>query len=559
MSYKFNTTTEAMSRPLRWQSGILIVLLGCALLGVGTWQLPLLDRDEPRFAQATVEMLDRGNLMIPYFNGAYRFDKPPLTYWGMMAGYSLFGVTEFGARFHSIAATLIVALCLWGMATKMNGNRSGVAVAFAWLTSLQVMIHGRVAVADMLLILFVVTAQWALMELLGLGGCPPNKMRIWWWLLYLSLAFGFLAKGPLAILLPVVSLLLYRWLLWKKPIKWSSLQLHWGLLLVMGIIGLWGIPALMMTKGAYWETGIGYHVVQRGMGAFNKRLQIPFIYYFLTSLFSLYPWIFLLLWKMRHLGCRWNTRTAYLVAWGCSSYLVFSFYATQLPHYVLPSLPAWLLLLFDSELSSQQMKFAKQGLTVTLTLLVVLLLITMGIYFGSARSSISLMLSAGLVILIGLGGMSLAFLKANKEMLIICFLLLLVALSAVGFIGQRDGLVRQIGRFVSDAPKDKKLYGLQFHEPGLVFYANHSWEFDSDEIPLSELLKSEDTWAVITELEERSIEDVLLNRQCLKTDASARDLVPPSKDYTYCRFQGLNFSKFSWVVVGVLKKTFPNS
>ncbi|MCH5375091.1 MAG: hypothetical protein JJ992_14040, partial [Planctomycetes bacterium] len=48
------------------------------------------------------EMLVNGNWVIPYFNNAYRFDKPPLTYWLMAGGYALFGVDEFGARSYAM-------------------------------------------------------------------------------------------------------------------------------------------------------------------------------------------------------------------------------------------------------------------------------------------------------------------------------------------------------------------------------------------------------------------------------------------------------------------------
>ena len=47
-------------------------------LGVQSW-------DEPRFAQATVEMLHSGNWLYPTFNGAVRADKPILVYWLMAA------------------------------------------------------------------------------------------------------------------------------------------------------------------------------------------------------------------------------------------------------------------------------------------------------------------------------------------------------------------------------------------------------------------------------------------------------------------------------------------
>ena len=66
-----------MAFPPAW----FVLTLGVVVLLAGTFELPLLDRDEPRFSRATVEMAERGNWVIPYFNGQYRFDKPPLTYW----------------------------------------------------------------------------------------------------------------------------------------------------------------------------------------------------------------------------------------------------------------------------------------------------------------------------------------------------------------------------------------------------------------------------------------------------------------------------------------------
>ena len=61
----------------------------------GNGSLPLIDRDEPRFAQATREMMQRQDWIVPYFNQEYRFDKPPLIYWMMAAAYGAGGVNEF--------------------------------------------------------------------------------------------------------------------------------------------------------------------------------------------------------------------------------------------------------------------------------------------------------------------------------------------------------------------------------------------------------------------------------------------------------------------------------
>ena len=58
-----------------------LFLLGAVLLySIGNWSLPLIDRDEPRFAEASREMRQSGNFVVPRLNGEYRFDKPPLIY-----------------------------------------------------------------------------------------------------------------------------------------------------------------------------------------------------------------------------------------------------------------------------------------------------------------------------------------------------------------------------------------------------------------------------------------------------------------------------------------------
>src|SRR5437762_1628300 len=54
----------------------IVILLGALLLhAAGTWIIPLVDRDEPRFSEASRETRERGDYVIPWFNDKYRFDK----------------------------------------------------------------------------------------------------------------------------------------------------------------------------------------------------------------------------------------------------------------------------------------------------------------------------------------------------------------------------------------------------------------------------------------------------------------------------------------------------
>src|SRR5215469_1623276 len=92
---------------------------------LGTWSLPLIDRDEPRFAEASREMMERGDYIIPYFNNQFRFDKPPLTYWTQIASYKIFGENDFAARFPSAIAAALVALSLAIGGSRFGGERVG--------------------------------------------------------------------------------------------------------------------------------------------------------------------------------------------------------------------------------------------------------------------------------------------------------------------------------------------------------------------------------------------------------------------------------------------------
>src|ERR1051326_8126796 len=91
-----------------------VLFVACVAFHVlGTWTLPLIDRDEPRFAEASREMIQRGDYVVPYFNDQLRFDKPPLTYWAQTVSYRIFGQNDFAARFPSAVAAALTAVAIF--------------------------------------------------------------------------------------------------------------------------------------------------------------------------------------------------------------------------------------------------------------------------------------------------------------------------------------------------------------------------------------------------------------------------------------------------------------
>jgi 4-amino-4-deoxy-L-arabinose transferase-like glycosyltransferase len=364
-----------------------LLFAGCVLFHIaGTWSLPLIDRDEPRFAEASREMIERGNYIVPYFNNQLRLDKPPLAYWAQSVSYRVFGENDFAARFPSAIAAALTALVIaaWGM--RLGGEKLGWLAAIIFTLSLQTFVHAKAAVADMWLVLFVTLAHWAGYELIqlptlnsdrsraGVQRPTPNSEEInqtsniehqtslWWWFtFYVALALGFLAKGPVAwvpLLTVAVTIIFARD---AHPAR--RFKFVYGILLTLVVVALWGIPALIQTRGEFFTVGIGRHVIGRsfatmeGHGANSPAMYLLLLpFYFVTVFVSFFPWSIKLPWLARtlwrerktgiaDLGYSWNLIDKYLVTGIAIIFIIFTLIKTKLPHYTLPAFPLLALLL----------------------------------------------------------------------------------------------------------------------------------------------------------------------------------------------------------------------
>jgi hypothetical protein len=362
----FETETKGDDRNQKLRlSHLLCLFIGLSCLHLlGNWILPLIDRDEPRFAEASREMRQSHDLIVPRLNGDYRFDKPPLIYWCQVLSYDLFGDNDFAARFPSVlfaAATACLIAC-WG-ARLFNPNY-GLWAGLLFGTTLQVFIHARAAVADMPMVFFFTATVW-----IGWLRLEQPKKQLWA-LYYLSLALGFLAKGPVAllpILVPPIYTNLYRRI---YPTLSNSLSAQTtttpshsktaetaasaigGFLLMLVVIGAWGIPALILTHGEFFWVGLGKHVVERSIAPMESHgakgiggylLFLPF--YFLSVLVSFFPWSLYFGKTTASLRKQREPIDIYLLLHIGLVFLLFTLIRTKLPHYILPAFPLMTLLM----------------------------------------------------------------------------------------------------------------------------------------------------------------------------------------------------------------------
>ncbi len=538
----------------------------------------------------------------------YRFDKPPLTYWWMRLYYNLLGINEFAARLHTVTATWLVSLVIFGMGSRLASPRAGLMGGIAWLTTLQVFIHGHLCVADMPMVLFVALACWATMEVFRVSGSDfqarasdkaamaaasdhARHFTSWHWLLYISLGLGFLAKGPIAWLVPGLALMLMRFAFWRKPLPWRVLKLWPGLLLTLAITGAWGIPALIETQGLFWKVGMGEHVIERGASSFNGRFPIPG-YYFVTMFVSLFPWIALLPHVWRNVRANWTPQTAFLVSWLAAPYLIFSFYATQLPHYVMPGFPAAMLLMITcwrQRPATRVERWTFNIVTVSaiaLSLALVVIALRMHHYWdgrlpGTADSHLPYLCAALAVAAIALlcyvvmgctitnevlmhssnpdapaHPMPRLALVAKTCVVLICVLGSYVTCDALRVSQPAAQFAKQIGPL----PAKTEYLGWQFQEPSLVFHFNHHWKFlsklDSINARLDRsgprvcvLLRRE--WTMSNQIDQRwHGKDTAMPSTDYSKEVAA--VIAAHPDYAVIEFSGLNAARASWVELRVL-------
>src|SRR5207237_7955820 len=123
------------------------------------------------------------------------------------------------------------------------------------------------------------------------------------------------------------------------------------IVLMVGIVACWGLPARIPTRGEFFRIGIGRHVVGRSLGAMESHganslgfylLLLPF--YFVTVFASFFPWSIKLSSLTRKL---WRSRDiidTYLLTGTAIIFVIFSLIKTKLPHYTLPAFPLLSLL-----------------------------------------------------------------------------------------------------------------------------------------------------------------------------------------------------------------------
>lgn len=319
-----------------------LLALAAAIFALNAGGYDLWPPDEPRYAEIAREMGETGYL-VPRVNGEVYTEKPPLLFWSMAAFGALLGDTnEWAARLPSIIAGVYVVGMVFLLARRMFSAEVAFWAAIVLITCFRFWYQARRGQIDVLLTATMVTALYAFWR------WDDERKSSWLALAYAAIGIGMLAKGPPALVFPLLYLFSFYW---KNPT--ARKQTHWvmGSLAAIAVVLLWFIPARMYgadTATEAVQSGMGENLFRNTLGRFLlgvSKAQPPW-YYLETLPVDMMPWT-LVAPPVLYWG--WKQRKSSKSMWVLFSWLVpaivfFSISIGKRELYLLPLLPAMAIL-----------------------------------------------------------------------------------------------------------------------------------------------------------------------------------------------------------------------
>ncbi len=317
---------------------LLLLLIVSGLLFFSRLGAPLLEPQEPRYAEIPRQMLAEGRLLTPVLNGQPYLDKPPLLYWSVMSAYAAFGVHDWSARLiPALAGVLCVLLTyLWGRC--LAGERAGLFGAIVLCLSARFVYLERELTMDCLLCLWT-TAGLAAAHAALVGG----RFRMGWWLLSAAAcALGVLTKGPVALVLVLVPTAAYA-LLDRRSARVGLRGWAIYLAVVAAVAGPW-FAAVSAAEPDFIVSFFWRHNVVRFVAPFDHAEPVWF--HLPPLLLGMLPWSLLLpgflVFLARRSGraaARRPTALGFFLLAAVWSLAFFSAAGCKRPVYILPALP----------------------------------------------------------------------------------------------------------------------------------------------------------------------------------------------------------------------------
>lgn len=363
------TTEEAQPRPVPTRGlalaldfaaashgrAVVLLLAFCLLAFLpGFFQIPPVDRDEARFAQATKQMVESGDYVDIRFQDEVRYKKPVGIYWmqsvAVKAGEAL-GVPKAHStiwlyRLPSLLGAAGGVLLTYWAALAFVARRTALLAALMMASSILLGVEARLAKTDAMLLLMSVAAMGAMARVYLASRRTPDQ-NIGWHIpaiLWTALAGGVLIKGPLILMFVGLTALTlsiadrsWRWIGKMRPL----VGFIWLIVLVLP----WFAAIVAKSGDSFFVQALGHDMLEKVTSGQEAHGAPPGLYLLLFWV-TFWPGSILAglaaptIWMARR-----EPGARFLLAWLIPSWIVFEAVMTKLPHYVLPLYPAIAILI----------------------------------------------------------------------------------------------------------------------------------------------------------------------------------------------------------------------
>ncbi len=347
---------------------VMLALLVLAMALPGLASLPVIDRDEARYAQATVQMLESGDYINIRFQDQARNKKPAGAYWAQAASVKAFSDVEkrqiWAHRIPSVLGALLAILASYWAGRRLLGREAALYGSAMLAVSFIFVFEAHIAKTDALLLGFSALVLCAIVALRNVPGRSQKqketlkaaiknkhavKPAVLFWF---GLGMAVMIKGPI---LPFLLILCFAALfIWERNANWLKPLLYWpGPLLFLLIVLPWAILIGRETGGAFFTEAIGNDLVPKLQGVQESHPGPPG-YYALTIWLAFWPACLFLLPGLVFAVRAARNKSSFdapvakaarlLLCWAVPFFIVTEFIPTKLPHYTLLTFPALALL-----------------------------------------------------------------------------------------------------------------------------------------------------------------------------------------------------------------------
>src|SRR6266481_1202025 len=327
-----------------------LTLCGLLLFLPGFFNIPPIDRDEARFAQATKQMVETGDFVDIRFQDDVRYKKPVGVYW--LQALAVKTASALGLpraqlriwlyRIPSLVGAIGAVLLTYWTALAFVTRRGAMLAGLILCSSMLLGVEARLAKTDAMLLLTVVAAMGALARVYlswQRGEDPEHPPWSWPAIFWTAVAAGILLKGPL--ILMFVGLTVGTLAILDRSATWLwRLRPVWGLMWTLVLVLPWFVAIFWRAGETFFTDPIGGDMLSK-LAAQESHGAPPGLYLLLFWI-TFWPGAPLAgmatpaVWRARR-----EPGAQFLLAWLVPSWIVFELVLTKLPHYVLSR--SWLM------------------------------------------------------------------------------------------------------------------------------------------------------------------------------------------------------------------------